>query len=175
VKHLDDIQKDLEKWLMKNFPETTRDNEFKYIVEEVGELSRVDVKSHERIRGYDNEVKSEEDRKDAIGDITISLINYCTMSNLKFSDCLQHALNVVLKRDWTENKKDGDQKKRFICPARAHCRTDYRSTCFHASPHRANNTKLSKPCSTSKCHGIPNDSVLANTSFSCEEIKTDVE
>lgn len=101
------LQTILKNWLNYNFPESTSDDQFKGVVEEIGELARADLKHIQGIRGFDNEEKYESKMKDAIGDIVIYLINYCTRKNIKFYECIELAIEEIMKRDWIKNTLNG--------------------------------------------------------------------
>lgn len=103
---IDLIQDELKKWLDHNFPDSTADQQFFGIVEEVGELSHAELKHKQGIRGYNDE-KAMAEIKDAVGDIAIYLINYCNRKGIVFADCVEIAYNEIMKRDWQENKNTG--------------------------------------------------------------------
>lgn len=81
--NLCDLQFELETWLNHNFPNTTSDEQFKGIVEEIGELAEADI-----IYKADPLPAKKELVKDAVGDIVIYLTNYCTKNNFRLADCV---------------------------------------------------------------------------------------
>ena len=99
VNALDVLQKDLFLWLNVNFPNATSDTEIKGVMEELGELCHADIKYTDAIRGFDK-AKYELKAKDAIGDMVVFLMNYCSYKNIKFSDCIKIACKNVLNRNW---------------------------------------------------------------------------
>jgi len=100
-------------WLNHNFPNTTSDQQLKGVMEELGELCHADLKQEQGIRGYNKE-KSEAEIKDAVGDIIIYLTGYCIKKEVLISDCIETALNEVLKRDWIKNPETGKPKEEPI-------------------------------------------------------------
>jgi NTP pyrophosphatase (non-canonical NTP hydrolase) len=105
-KDLEQLQVILKAWLEHNFPGATSDQQFKGIVEEVGELARADLKHKQGIRGFTPE-KALFMKKDAIGDIVVFLINYCNTENINFQECLTIAIEEVFKRDWIKYPETG--------------------------------------------------------------------
>lgn len=101
-----DFQRDLKKWLTHNFPKATSDQQLKGIMEELGELCCADLKHEQGIRGYD-EKRSRNEIKDAVGDIVIYLINYCSIKNIVFQDCIEMAYHEIKGRDWVKNPEKG--------------------------------------------------------------------
>lgn len=97
--NLEILQEDVKKWLAHNFPEATADEQFKGVVEELGELARADLKTEQGIRGFTPEIGKLKSM-DAIGDIVIYLINYCNVKGYSFLDCIAMAWSDVSKRDW---------------------------------------------------------------------------
>lgn len=101
---LDELQSELCDWLNYNFPRATSDQQLKGVMEELGELCHADLKTEQKIRGYDD-VRGREEIKDAVGDLTIYLINYCNVNQMKFSECIDLAYQTIKKRDWIKNPK----------------------------------------------------------------------
>lgn len=102
-------QQILNKWLQHNFPEADARDQFIGIVEEVGELARAELKSKQKIRGY-NANKASEKIKDAVGDIFIYLANYCNVKGISLQECIDIAWEEVSKRDWIKNPKTGKEQ-----------------------------------------------------------------
>lgn len=102
-----DLMQDLhKKWTDKNFPNQIADDCFKGIVEEVGELAHADLKKKQGIRGTAEELDAE--ARDAVGDIMIYLLGYCTQRGWKLSEVLQDTWGkVVSKRDWVKYPGNG--------------------------------------------------------------------
>ena len=77
--------------------------------EEVGELNHAYLKLSQGIRG--SEEKHRESIEDAVGDILIFLVNFCSHLGIDVSTALQKTWNEVQKRDWVNNPdgpKGGD-------------------------------------------------------------------
>ena len=95
-------------WLKYNFPYATSDHQLKSIMEELGELCHADLKQEQGIKGNENhELKI----KDSVGDIFISLVNYCNVKGIDFDECLNIAYTEVISRDWQKNPETGKDKK----------------------------------------------------------------
>jgi len=109
-----ELQNRLQIWLNHNFPNTTSDQQFKGVVEELGELSHADLKGEQGIRGYDK-TKTEEEIKDAVGDLVIYLCNYCTTKNINFKECVDIAFSEVIGRDWIKYPKNGVKEDDIYC------------------------------------------------------------
>lgn len=98
---LSDFQYDLNEWLSHTFPDSTTDDQLIGIGEEFGELCHAHLKLKQKIRMEENH---EENIKDAIGDITIFLINYCNKKKINFVDCVELAWVEIKNRDWRKEK-----------------------------------------------------------------------
>lgn len=96
------IQEDAREWMERNFPNTTADEQFLGVVEEVGELAHALLKMKQGIR--DSEV---EDAMDAVGDIAIFLMNFCSKKGWSLEDIIEQTWGEVSNRDWQTNPKDG--------------------------------------------------------------------
>jgi len=106
-KDLDELQSKLREWLLYNFKDTTTECQFMGVVEEIGELAHAELKHKQGIRGWEDIEKTTSAIKDAVGDITIFLINYCNTKNINFSECLCTAIEEISKRDWVKNPETG--------------------------------------------------------------------
>lgn len=102
---LNTIQEEQKIWAEKNFPNNPSYAPLLGVVEEVGELSHAYLKRLQNIRGTEDEHIAK--MKDAIGDITIFLINFCNMENFNYQNIIKETWEEVQKRDWTNNKKTG--------------------------------------------------------------------
>lgn len=106
---MDAIQADHFEWTKKNFPEQEAFDCFMGVVEEVGELAHADLKKKQGIRG-DAEGHDAEAR-DAVGDIMIYLMGYCSKREWVMSEILEETWEkVVSKRDWVEYPGNGIDK-----------------------------------------------------------------
>ncbi len=100
---LDVIQKEQYVWAKNNFANNQNaDTAFMGMVEELGELAHSRLKAYQGIRAID--VSAE---KDAIGDLLIYLLNYCSTKNWFVSDILQETWNEVKQRDWVKYPTNG--------------------------------------------------------------------
>lgn len=96
-------------WLLRNFPTTTPEEQFLGVVEEVGELSHAILKNKQGIR--QNSKVTDDDMKDAVGDIMIYLINYCNMMDWDLMEIVQDVwVDEVNKRDWIKYPVNGLDK-----------------------------------------------------------------
>lgn len=75
------------------------------VVEEVGELCHAHLKNEQGIRGTPEEWRTK--KQDAIGDILIYLLDYCTREELDAEECLETAWAEVSARDWIRFPKNG--------------------------------------------------------------------
>lgn len=66
------------------------------VSEEVGELCHAHLKGEQNIKHTPEKII--ELKKDAIGDIAIFLMNYCSSQNLDFQECVEHAWNQIKDR-----------------------------------------------------------------------------
>jgi len=71
-----EVQKNLFEWCKRNFPTSEGSEQFKGIVEELGELSEVDD------RKYSDREETLKERRDAIGDIFVYLFCYSSFKNI---------------------------------------------------------------------------------------------
>lgn len=100
---LDQIQTENAEWAERNFPGKCDNNTaFMGMVEELGELSHVRLKTYQGIRQVDPELE-----RDAIGDLLIYMLHYCTTKDWKLSDILIETWTTVKCRDWIAFPKDG--------------------------------------------------------------------
>lgn len=102
---LDKLQTEIWTWKCINFPSSSAEEQFLGVVEEVGEAAHAILKKSQGIRG--SEDKHQEDLRDAIGDIMIFLLNFCSAQGWDLSDILVETWGTVRGRDWIHNKEDG--------------------------------------------------------------------
>ena len=86
-------------WLHHNFPNQQPEDALLGLVEEVGELAHAHLKYAQQIRGLTNE-EYQAQASDAIGDIVIYLMSYCTTNGFELAECLNTAWEEVRERDW---------------------------------------------------------------------------
>jgi hypothetical protein len=94
---LAEIQGALDKWGKRNFPTSTDTEDFEGAVEELGELSKIRLKRKQNIR---RNIVSDGAEMDAVADLTIYLIQYCSKKGWDFETLLTETAIEVMKRDW---------------------------------------------------------------------------
>jgi NTP pyrophosphatase (non-canonical NTP hydrolase) len=99
------IQKEQEAWSNYNFGKSDPTHSLLGISEEVGELAHAHLKKLQGIRltPEQYEVKA----KDAIGDIVIYLMDYCTLNGWDFTQVVQDTWANVKTRNWKKFPKNG--------------------------------------------------------------------
>lgn len=100
---LQQLQEDLHIWRMRNFPDATPNQQFLGMVEEMGEMAHAMLKTDQQIRGA-----VYEDIKDAIADLTIFMMGFCSLMGWDLSTLVAAtASNIVMRRDWITYPTDG--------------------------------------------------------------------
>ena len=103
MKNLTGLQAEIAGWRRHNFPDSGAMEQYMGMVEELGELSHELLKDRQGIRDA-----SEEKAKDALGDMLIFAMNFCSCMGWSFEEILYGTWeDVVKKRDWQANPKDG--------------------------------------------------------------------
>lgn len=74
------------------------------MMEELGELTHAVLKQKQQIRTAEDH---EEKEKDAIGDLMIYLLDYCSRRGFSASEILKNTWETVSKRDWVGNPMHG--------------------------------------------------------------------
>jgi NTP pyrophosphatase (non-canonical NTP hydrolase) len=94
-------------WQRKNFGLVPDVDSLLGIVEEVGELSHGFTKKRQG-----NRVNEDHDRdmQDAIGDIVIFLMSFCTSQGWDFEDIVVETWEEVSKRNWVRFPENGRDK-----------------------------------------------------------------
>lgn len=92
-------------WQLKNFGKLPPDNALFGLVEEIGELSHHLLKKKEKVRGTDEE--HDIGMKDAIGDIMIFAVSFCSAMGWDVDDVLMETWRNVKKRDWKKYPEKG--------------------------------------------------------------------
>jgi len=103
-KTLREIQAEHLAWENRNFSGSEDWHPLLGMQEELGALCHAYLKNAQGIR---NNEDHEAGIKDAIGDLTIFLISFCSKNNYNFKDVLLETWERVKKRDWKKNKVDG--------------------------------------------------------------------
>lgn len=106
------LQDENAEWQARNFPNSDPYYPLLGIMEEAGELAHHHLKQLQGIRGTDEE--HIEGKRDAIGDITVYLSNYCTLNGLDFQSIVEEVWAEVRQRDWQANKMNGGLVSKVI-------------------------------------------------------------
>ena len=98
-------------WLHHNFPMQVPHQALLGLQEELGELAHAHLKYEQGIRGLTRE-EYEEQASDAIGDIMIYLMSYCSTNGFELAVCLNTAWEEVRARDWIVYPETGVPSER---------------------------------------------------------------
>lgn len=98
------LQREQREWALENFGDAPAWQPLLGIVEEVGELAHAHLKQAQGIR---TEEDHEADAKDAIGDIIIYLVDYCTRRGWGIGPIVARVWDEVKRRDWRKNPEGG--------------------------------------------------------------------
>lgn len=101
---LSKLQVEVAKWQSANFGEPDGSDMLLGVMEEVGELCHAHLKDKQKIRTNEDHFAK---KKDAVGDITIYLLNYCSAEGIDFEKNLIEIWDKVKQRDWKKNPIDG--------------------------------------------------------------------
>jgi NTP pyrophosphatase (non-canonical NTP hydrolase) len=108
---LSELQIQARLWAEYNFPQTDEIQQMLGVVEEVGELAHFMLKEKQGIReAIDSngaKVSTEAHQMDAVGDITIFLINLCVKRGWSFDRILADTWAEVSQRDFIKFPKNG--------------------------------------------------------------------
>lgn len=106
MKEIRQIQKEHRQWGELNFPKTIDNPLFQLlgVQEEVGELSHAELKKAQGIRHTAQEC--DEMARDAVGDIIIFLMSYCTAKGWDLHEIVDETWDEVIQRDWVKFRKD---------------------------------------------------------------------
>lgn len=99
------IQLEQREWATKNFGDKPSWHPLLGAVEELGELAHAFLKREQGIRGTTE--SHTEDIRDAIGDITIYLLDFCNREGLDLQSIIQDTWAEVKQRDWKANPLNG--------------------------------------------------------------------
>jgi len=94
------IQKEQAEWSLRNFGERPSYQPLLGIAEEVGELCHAHLKNEQGVRMTEDH---EANKRDAVGDIMIYLMDYCSKEGFDVTQCLVETWNKVRQRDWVAN------------------------------------------------------------------------
>ena len=97
-------QESLHEWRLHNFPEAEALQQLLGVVEELGELAKVLLKRAQAIRPN---LTSEDHEKDAIGDLMIYLMGYCSYREWSLMDIVNDTAYGVKQRNWRKYPVNG--------------------------------------------------------------------
>lgn len=100
----------IHRWRQYNFPEADATQQALGVAEETGELCHAHLKMIQGIREAAEEGGTLELERDAVGDILIYLMGYCSYRNLDIGLCLHEAWEECKKRDWVKYPYNGKDK-----------------------------------------------------------------
>ena len=103
-----EIQEEHKAWVAHNFPGRTSIQPLLGIVEEAGELCHAVLKKMQGIRTDEDHDAHE---RDAVGDISIFLLDYCSSRGWDFEQIMNETWRVVRQRDWRKSTDGKDQPK----------------------------------------------------------------
>lgn len=98
------VQEEHRVWQARNFGPPSTGDSLVGITEELGELSHAFLKNKQGIRLNENH---EENMRDAVGDLLIYLISFCTSKGYDLEEVLEDTWEQVKQRDWIEFPNNG--------------------------------------------------------------------
>ena len=98
------LQREMREWSERNFGEQPSYQPLLGVVEELGELAHAQLKEEQGIRTNENHI---EDAQDAVGDLLIFLMNYCSSRGWDVQEILERTWDSVKQRDWKKNPENG--------------------------------------------------------------------
>ena len=99
-----DIQHEHHAWAVRNFPGSTPWQALLGVMEEGGELAHAYLKQSQMIRTDEDHRAA---ARDAVGDITIYLMHFCTLMGWDLEYVVEEAWAKVQKRDWRKDPVKG--------------------------------------------------------------------
>jgi NTP pyrophosphatase (non-canonical NTP hydrolase) len=101
------LQDEVRQWANANFGDVPSWQPLLGVQEEAGELCHAFLKREQQIRG-DRE-KHNHDMRDAVGDIVIYLLDFCSREGIDFEQAVRDTWATVQRRDWKANPATGVQ------------------------------------------------------------------
>lgn len=98
------LQTKLHEWRQRNFPNANADEQFEGMIEEIGELAKVRLKKKQGIR---SNLTSELAEKDAIADLIIFTMGYCSYRGWDIHEVVNTVAEQVMERDWIKYPDTG--------------------------------------------------------------------
>lgn len=105
MRTIQSIQIEQAVWAQRNFGDRNPYDAILGIMEELGELSHAMLKKKQGIRGSEEEHIAA--AKDAIGDMLVYMLDFCTGMKWDMMQILDETWTEVEKRDWVANRQDG--------------------------------------------------------------------
>lgn len=102
------IQDEVKEWTAYNFPKAEAYYPLLGMGEELGELFHAYLKSLQGIRGEPKELEAA--MQDAIGDLLIFTLDFCSKMKWDTQDVLKNTWEEVQKRDWIKFPENGRTK-----------------------------------------------------------------
>jgi hypothetical protein len=96
---LNHLQRVHAEWSEENFPGQPSTLPLLGVAEEVGELNHAHLKGLQGIRENDD-TTGEDAKLDAVGDVVLYLIDYCSREDLSFAEAVATAVEEVHGREW---------------------------------------------------------------------------
>jgi NTP pyrophosphatase (non-canonical NTP hydrolase) len=111
------LQHESKAWRNKNFGPTLSDElgnlqsieQLMGMIEELGELSHVILKSRQGIRGGLDPITAQEEEADALGDLFIFMLGYAHRRNLDLEYIILKTWEKVERRDWIADPERGGE------------------------------------------------------------------
>lgn len=103
-----ELQKQYTEWLDHNFPNSTAQDQMTGVFEEAGELAHHILKGKQGIRGDCD--FHEDEAKDAVGDLIIFLMGFCSRKKWDLNDIVSTTWEKVKMRDWVKFPFNGIDK-----------------------------------------------------------------
>lgn len=101
------LQTRLHLWRQKNFPDADAAQQFLGMVEELGELAHARLKHEQGIRDLGEIDEFEQAEQDALGDLLIYTLGYCSYRGLNLAHLVDDVAREVMKRDWIKYPENG--------------------------------------------------------------------
>jgi NTP pyrophosphatase (non-canonical NTP hydrolase) len=102
-----DLQEDCREWRSRNFPGSNLSDEcFMGMVEELGEISHLLLKSRQGIRGIDPDVARVQ-IEDGVADLLIFMMGFCDGNNIDLQHAVTQTWATVKARDWVTYPEKG--------------------------------------------------------------------
>lgn len=102
------VQQEHRLWVDRNFPGQPAHRPLLGVFEEAGELAHIHLKAEQKIRQgllKPDEVKAL--KEDAVGDIMIYLLHYCSLEGIDVEHALEVTWSEVRTRDWKRYPRNG--------------------------------------------------------------------